>query len=63
MPAVVPTAPSACKSPTPGGESFRPTDPVPPPARPPRHVLDGRLLRPAGAATREAAPPPGESFR
>ena len=31
----MPTAPSACKSPTPRGESFRPTDPVPPPARPP----------------------------
>ena len=44
-------------SPPPPGKSFRPTDPVPPPARPPRHVLDGRLLRPAGAATREAAPP------
>ena len=42
MPAVVPTAPSACKSPTPG------------------EVVSAD--RP-GAATREAAPPPGESFR
>ena len=49
-------------SPPPPGKSFRPTDPVPPPARPPHHVLDGRLLRPAGAATREAAPPRGSRF-
>ena len=27
-------------SPPPPGKSFRPTDPVPPPARPPHHVLD-----------------------
>ena len=62
MPAVVPTAPSACKSPTPGGSRFvaalsRRRQDLP-------HPRGGVVSadRP-GAATREAAPPPGESFR